>query len=70
MCAVGLGLCTFTNITSEEMLRDHCNENEKLIGSSNSYIRKKVGLEPFLPFPLLMMRIRPRCVACESYGGC
>jgi hypothetical protein len=43
MYAVGLALCTFANIASEEMARDLCNEIEKLLGSSNTYIRKKVG---------------------------
>jgi len=42
MYAVGLGLCTFANIASEEMSRDLANEIEKLLGSSNTYIRKKV----------------------------
>lgn len=44
-CAVGLGLCTFANIASEEMSRDLANEIEKLLGSSNTYIRKKVCIE-------------------------
>ena len=44
MYAVGLALCTFANISSEEMSRDLANEIEKLLGSSNTYIRKKVGL--------------------------
>lgn len=50
MYAVGLALCTFANISSEEMSRDLANEVEKLLGSSNTYIRKKVspGLT-FLP---------------------
>jgi AP-1 complex subunit gamma-1 len=39
---VGLALCTFANIASEEMSRDLVNEVEKLLGSSNVYIRKKV----------------------------
>ena len=43
MYAVGLALCTFANISSEEMSRDLANEVEKLLGSSNTYIRKKVG---------------------------
>jgi AP-1 complex subunit gamma-1 len=43
MYAVGLALCTFANIASEEMSRDLCNEVEKLLGSSNTYIRKKVS---------------------------
>lgn len=42
MYAVGLALCTFANIASEEMSRDLANEIEKLLGSSNTYIRKKV----------------------------
>lgn len=44
MYAVGLALCTFANISSEEMSRDLANEVEKLLGSSNTYIRKKVRL--------------------------
>lgn len=45
MYAVGLALCTFANIASEEMSRDLANEIEKLLGSSNTYIRKKVTHE-------------------------
>lgn len=44
MYAVGLALCTFANIASEEMARDLCNEVEKLLGSSNTYVRKKAAL--------------------------
>lgn len=44
MYVVGLGLCTFANIASEEMSRDLANEIEKLLGSSNTYIRKKVRI--------------------------
>ena len=44
MYAVGLALCTFANISSEEMARDLANEIEKLLGSSNTYIRKKAAL--------------------------
>lgn len=44
MYVVGLALCTFANISSEEMSRDLVNEVEKLIGSSNTYIRKKAAL--------------------------
>lgn len=47
MYAVGLALCTFANIASEEMSRDLANEIEKLLGSSNTYIRKKVRLRIF-----------------------
>jgi len=62
MYAVGLALCTFANISSEEMSRDLSHEIEKLLGSSNSYVRKKVRADSFgafsghmkdsfLPFP-------------------
>lgn len=44
MYVVGLALCTFANIASEEMSRDLANEIERLMGSSNSYIRKKAVL--------------------------
>src|ERR1700761_8441860 len=44
MYAVGLALCTFANIASEEMSRDLANEIEKLLGSRNTYIREKVRL--------------------------
>ncbi|KAJ7583135.1 adaptin N terminal region-domain-containing protein [Mycena floridula] len=44
MYVVGLALCTFANIASEEMSRDLANEIEKLLGSSNTYIRKKAAL--------------------------
>jgi len=50
MYAVGLALCTFANISSEEMSRDLCNEVEKLLGSSNTYIRKKVCPRSRLPY--------------------
>ena len=46
MYAVGLALCTFADIASEEMSRDLANEIEKLLGSSNTYIRKKVRYFP------------------------
>ena len=42
MYVVGLALCTLGNISSPEMARDLCAEVEKLLGSSNTYIRKKV----------------------------
>ncbi|EPQ32303.1 uncharacterized protein PFL1_00499 [Pseudozyma flocculosa PF-1] len=44
MYVVGLALCTFANIASEEMSRDLCNEIEKLMGSSNTYIRRKAAI--------------------------
>jgi AP-1 complex subunit gamma-1 len=48
MYAVGLALCTFANIASEEMSRDLANEVEKLLGSSNTYIRKKVRCQIYI----------------------
>jgi len=53
MYVVGLGLCTFANIASEEMSRDLANEIEKLLGSSNTYIRKKVSSSPRSLCPLI-----------------
>ena len=41
---VGLALCTLGNIASAEMARDLFQEVEKLLGASNSYIRRKAAL--------------------------
>ncbi|KAJ1561590.1 clathrin associated protein complex large subunit [Cladochytrium tenue] len=44
MHVVGIALCTLGNISSTEMSRDLCNEVEKLLGSSNAFVRKKAAL--------------------------
>jgi len=68
MYAVGLALCTFANISSEEMSRDLCNEIEKLLGSSNTYIRKKVRSQRN---PLQRnLTCRPPSALCESSRKC
>ena len=38
MYIVGLALCTFANIASEEMSRDLCNEIEKLMAVSYTHL--------------------------------
>jgi AP-1 complex subunit gamma-1 len=66
MYVVGLGLCTFANIASEEMSRDLANEIEKLLGSSNTYIRKKVCAVHFRPEFATSTTYRLLYVPCES----
>ena len=71
MYAVGLALCTFANIASEEMSRDLVNEIEKLLGSSNTYIRKKVRprVHKYTDTPHLMLSIGfPLCSTRHQKG--
>ena len=42
--SVGLALCALGNICSVEMARDLAPELEKLLSSTNSFIRKKAAL--------------------------
>ena len=39
---IGIALCTLGNISSTERSRDLCSEVEKLLNSSNAFVRKKV----------------------------
>lgn len=39
---VGLALCALANIASQEVARDLADEVERLLGNSNTYVRKKV----------------------------
>jgi AP-1 complex subunit gamma-1 len=39
---VGLALCAVANISSPEIARDASSDVQKLLGSSNPYLRKKV----------------------------
>jgi AP-1 complex subunit gamma-1 len=72
---VGLALCTMGNIASAGMARDLASEVERLLGSSNPYIRKKAALcaircvrkvpylaENFLDRALLMLEERNHAV--------
>lgn len=42
MFIISLALSTLGNISSKEMARDLSNEVERLLSSSNTYVRKKV----------------------------
>jgi len=69
MYIVGLALCTFANISSEEMSRDLANEVEKLLGSSNVYIRRKAALCAFRiirKVPDLIDHFAPRATSLLS----
>ena len=67
MYAVGLALCTFADIASEEMSRDLANEIEKLLGSSNTYIRKKVLFKTvFWLMSATYMRNIKGCTMCSQ----
>ncbi|KAG8782320.1 clathrin associated protein complex large subunit [Ceratobasidium sp. 428] len=46
--AIGLALSKSTDISSEEMSRDSCYGVEKLLGLSNTYVRKKIKILRFL----------------------
>lgn len=70
MYACGLALCTFANIASEEMSRDLVNEIEKLLGSSNTYIRKKVRRCIVLLYSRCSQTTRRRCALCGSLNEC
>jgi hypothetical protein len=68
MYAVGLALCTFADIASEEMSRDLANEVEKLLGSSNTYIRKKVSSAALAGLILYLSSPGLGCTLClESH---
>ena len=67
MYVVGLGLCTFANIASEEMSRDLANEIEKLLGSSNTYIRKKVSSPSRRVCPLIHPSLSGCPLRLENY---
>lgn len=71
MYAVGLALCTFANIASEEMSRDLANEIEKLLGSSNTYIRKKVREAAHVTMNhfLSLSTGSPLCPSCSAQGA-
>ncbi|KAJ1511735.1 clathrin associated protein complex large subunit [Coelomomyces lativittatus] len=64
MYVVGLALCTLGNIASVEMAMDLCPEIEKLLCSSNAYLRKKAALcavRILRKVPHFIENFLPRC---------
>ncbi|XP_055610380.1 AP-1 complex subunit gamma-1-like isoform X3 [Uranotaenia lowii] len=65
MFIVGTALCTLAAIASPEMARDLAHEIERLISSSNAFLRKKAILCAFRMIrrvPELMDEFRPQCM--------
>ncbi|XP_053680049.1 AP-1 complex subunit gamma-1-like [Anopheles nili] len=71
---VGTALCTLAAIASPEMARDLCNDVERLIVSSNAFLRKKAILCAFRfvrRVPELMEDYLPKCevfLADKNHG--
>ncbi|XP_052868550.1 AP-1 complex subunit gamma-1 [Anopheles cruzii] len=71
---VGTALCTLAAIASPEMARDLCNDVERLIASTNAFLRKKAILCAFRfvrRVPELMEDYLPKCevfLADKNHG--